>query len=137
MTMRADMEMASISQLAWRALPSPVTYAYPLSGRSGESWVCAMCLKGVSVVAEIAFAIKQFGDTPYAPIARARLEELRKKKTAIAEQPPNPIGPTDRGSRSRVIGAHSMAGGESSTLATSTAQRRGTWLENGRSSAVP
>jgi tetratricopeptide (TPR) repeat protein len=64
-------------------VPSPITYSLP-SSEAAQAWAVTQNTTSLAVLEEF---VRQFGNTPYGPMAHARLEELR-KLTPPSPEPP-------------------------------------------------
>jgi S1-C subfamily serine protease len=58
--------------------PPPINTTLPTS-EAAQAWAATLGTTSIAVLEEF---IRQFADTPYGPMARARLEELKKSQTA-------------------------------------------------------
>jgi hypothetical protein len=69
----------------------PIKSTLPTS-EAAQAWAATLSTTSVAVLEEF---VRQFGDTPYGPMARARLEELRKSQPAPVPPvaPPQPAPP--------------------------------------------
>jgi hypothetical protein len=67
-----------------QAPPSPLPSFPPIS-EAAQAWAVTQGTTSVAVLEEF---IRQFDNTPYGPMARARLEELKKSQLALASPPP-------------------------------------------------
>ena len=71
-------------------VPPPITSTLP-SSEAAQAWAATLNTTSVAVLEEF---VRQFGDTPYAPMARARLEELKKLNPPSPEPPANARPPS-------------------------------------------
>jgi hypothetical protein len=88
-----EVYFANDSVTAKPASPPPATQAD--KSELERAWAF---IKETDDQARLEAFIKLFGDTAYAPMARARLEELKKKQVVIAA-PLNPAAQSEAGSR--------------------------------------
>jgi TPR repeat protein len=78
---KLDAPTSSISGSS--SLPPPQSFS-----ESAQAWAVTQGTTSIAVLEEFE---RQFGDTPYGPMAHARLEELKRNKVAtIPPQPPRP-----------------------------------------------
>ncbi len=76
-----------------QAAGTPATLAPPQLSEAAQTWATVKESTNLQVLE--AFA-KQFGDTVYGALARARIEELKKRQAPAATAPPGPPAPPTR-----------------------------------------
>jgi hypothetical protein len=69
--------------------PPPPSVSFPPISEAAQAWAVTQGTTSVAVLEEF---IRQFENTPYGPMARVRLEELKKSKLASVS-PPTPTRP--------------------------------------------
>jgi uncharacterized protein YecT (DUF1311 family) len=74
------------------AKPQPSSTQAAATGEAERAWAVTKDTASVAVMSDF---IRQFGDTPYGSMARARLQELEKSQAAVAP-PPSPQGALSR-----------------------------------------